>query len=75
VGLAVILVIAVLAVVVWYKQPDTGRAERDFATGPTSGEQARKPALRPSGDTRDAPRGRPERERTDRPGDGRSSPR
>jgi hypothetical protein len=74
VGLAVVLLVAVLAVSVWYKQRASGRTEADPATGPSSSEKTRKPALRPPGDPRDAPRERPVRERTDRPGNGRLSP-
>jgi hypothetical protein len=74
VGLAVVLLVAVLAISVWYKQRTPSHAEGDSATGPSSGEKTRKPAPRLSGDPRDAPRERPERERTERPGDGRQSP-
>ena len=74
VGLAVILLVAVLAVSVWYKQRASGGPGADAAAGASSGDKAGKAPLRPSGAGRDAPRERPERERTSRPGDGRLSP-
>ena len=70
VGLVIVLLLAVVAISVWYKQRASSRTEADPATGASSTEKTRKPALRPPGDPRDAPRERPERERTDRPGDG-----
>jgi hypothetical protein len=74
VGLAVVLLVAVVAFSAWYKQRAPDHAESDPATSPSSSEKAHKPPWRGPGASRDALRERPERERTDRPGDGRSSP-
>lgn len=75
VGLAVILVVAALAAVVWYTRSDPERAQREPAMEAASDKHVRKPVAQPSNERRDASRGRPERERTDRPGNGRSTPR
>lgn len=68
VGWVIVLLIAVLAISVWYLQRDSSRTEASPQTGSLSTENARKPASRPPGVPRDAARERPERERTDRPG-------
>lgn len=74
VGLAVVVLAAVLAISVWYKQRDSGRIEADTAAGKSSGDSTRKAPLRPASDRSASPRERPARERTSRPGDGRLSP-
>ena len=74
VALAAVVLAAVLAISVWYKQRDSGRPEADAAAGASSSDTTRKAPLQPNSDPRAAPRDRPERERTSRPGDGRLSP-
>ena len=67
VGLAVVVLVAVAAIGVWYKQRASERATSGPAAASSPGEKTQKPASRPAGDPRDAPRERPERNRTDRP--------
>lgn len=74
VGLAVVLLVVVAAFSVWYKQRASDHADAEPVTGLSSSEKTHKPPWRGSGDPRAAPRERPERERTDRPGNGRLSP-
>ena len=57
-GIALVLFVAVLAVSAWYKQ----RSAPTIAPGPTA-------APRPAFDPRDNARARPDRERSDRPGE------
>jgi len=70
-GIAAVLLVAVLAVSAWNKQRSAQTAARGDSpapeakapkSGPAAGEQ-------PSADSRDTSRARPERERADRPGD------
>ena len=74
VGLAVVLLVAVAAFSVWYKQRASHHADAEPVTGLSSSEKTHLRASRPPDDPRASPRERPERERTDRPGNGRLSP-
>jgi serine/threonine protein kinase len=73
VGIAVVLLVAVLAVSAWNKQ----RSAQTVAPGVSPAPEAKAPKPRPkpaageqpSADPRDTTRARPERERADRPGD------
>jgi serine/threonine protein kinase len=73
VGIAAVLLVAVLAISAWNKQ----RSAQTVAPGDSPAPEAKAPKLRPkpaageqpSADQRDATRERPERERADRPGD------
>jgi hypothetical protein len=73
VGWVVVLLVAVAAISAWYKQRASEPAAAGPAAAPSSSEKTPKPAVRQPGDPRDAPRERPERDRTDRPGSGRLS--
>jgi cytoskeletal protein RodZ len=77
VGVAIVLLVVVVAALgVWYKQRASDGVGGDPTAAPSSSsETSRKPASLPRSDSRDAPRERPERERTDRPGNGRPSTR
>jgi serine/threonine protein kinase len=73
VGIAAVLLVAVLAVSAWNKQ----RSAQTLAPGASPSPEAKAPKPRPkpaageqpSADPRETSRARPERERTDRPGD------
>ena len=72
-GIAAVLLVAVLAISAWNRQ----RSAQTAAPGDSSSPEAKAPKLRPkpatgeqpSADPREISRARPERERTDRPGD------
>ena len=63
-ALAVVLLVGVVAVVAWNRQPETARPVAT-AKSPEQ-EKARKPVPASLTDPRDTARGRPERERTGR---------
>jgi len=71
VGIATVLVVAVLAFSAWYKQ----RSAQTVVQGPSPAPEATAPTPRPAtgeqppADPQGTSRARPERERTDRPGD------
>jgi hypothetical protein len=69
----IVLLAAVAAVIAWNIERGAQTAAPAAAAKTPPVEQARKPAPRPP-DARDTSRERPERERTDRPGDGRIPP-
>ena len=73
VGIAAVLLVAVLAVSAWNKQRSAQTAARGDSPAPEvkAPKPRPKPAVaeQPSADTRDTLRARPERERADRPGD------
>jgi hypothetical protein len=71
--LVIVLLAAVAAVIAWNIERGAQTAAPAAAAKTPPVEQARKPAPRPP-DARDTSRERPERERTDRPGDGRIPP-
>jgi hypothetical protein len=73
VTLVIVLLAAVAAVIAWNIERAAQTAPPAAAGKAPPVEQARKPAPRPP-DARDTSRERPERERTDRPGDGRIPP-
>ena len=67
VGIAAVLLVAVLAISAWNKQ----RSAQTVAPGASPAPEAKAPKARPkpAADPRETSRVRPERERTDRPGD------
>ena len=71
VGIAAVLLVAVLAVSVWNKQRSAQTAARGDSPAPEAKAPKPRPAAgeQPSADPREASRARPERERADRPGD------
>jgi len=73
VGIAAVLLVAVLAVSAWNKQRSAQTAARGVSPSPEAKapKPRPKPAVgeQPSVDPRETSRARPERERTDRPGD------